>query len=1362
QGPHHASGGLGDVFHARDGELEREVALKRIKPQHAADAEACRRFLEEARITGRLEHPGIVPVYGLGVDEAGQPYYAMRFIQGDTLQQAIAKGAPLRSLLARFVAVCQTLAYAHSRGVIHRDLKPANVILGPFGETLVLDWGLALDLASRGRQPPEEQGGIAGTPQFMSPEQAEGHAPSPSCDVYGLGAILYAILAGEAPIEGRSVREVLDKARRGEFRPPTARRPGVPRALEAVCLKAMALKPEDRYPSAQALADDAQRWLDDEPTLACPEPWTQRAGRWIRKHPALCAVAAVLLLAGLVGGFFVQEARGRASVAEAREEAEKEAAARNLAVALETGKTVLEQAKGFQAFARIAPTRTVGLLESALASVRATLEPVADVPEVRTRRAEILLAASETWLDLGRTGRALEAATEAQALLAGLHEDDPRREGGAALLARAHYRRAFAHHTRGEERAFAADAARALELQRAATATLESELDLVRTLDLLGRYATTRKRLREAGRLLAEARRRLEKLRARHGDAGPIAYQLARTLEAQGTLAYEEWEDDASLAVLLADSYKPALAIMEALVRREPDNAVWLAYRQSLRLETLGLTHYMRDDPSPAAGFFRLAKEQAEQWLAVDPGNAEQQRRRLNATLLAEDVAKGDPVAALGRKLEALDAHLPAMKAMADADPRHLQRQSSYGTALQMKGQALLALIGQGKQPASRFAEARGLLADSLKRADDECSRFPEALAPLGRYRSLSLMLGKIDGDLALIRRGQERWLKAAEARLSDEPGWQRERVGAWTLLGLSGHAEGTPGRLAALETAARLAEEALRLHPRDRQLMEQAAKALEAVSAWHQHGEQPGLARLPGPEMLDPLRRAGEWWRKRLALTPGNARVERHLLDCESQLLSKFASTALEHRAEAMLPAYLDALAAHSRRATPSAAPGAVALFPLTHHLLLAKEAPATARLILAGQARRALLRKARPGWHRSVEDHAAWLGGLALGAASEAEEHWTGRRLLALLREGEAAGWLHAYHRDLRAAASERLAHLRLSPAARGLGSEAARAWRSMDWRALARLEKAGTMARLIDEDAASASALAWPQESFVLLLLDSLLHDPAAARAVVAAASRESLSLAGKDALAKLALALDDLPAARALRPLAAFSPADDPCLDAIALRACADRDVFDERLSHLRRVLGRTATRREPSCFLLFQSLERLAMAARASGRPGEEVRLRWELSRLRSLQPRHAALEGVREARLAAALLLAGDPRRAEARATRAISLLARCRQGEALPALAEAHLARAGARRLMGRAKEALGDADRAGRIDPSPAQQRERARCLHALGRHAEAQAALRRSARRLLFGQDVRLDAARTAEDLGYADLAEGLRAR
>jgi tetratricopeptide (TPR) repeat protein/tRNA A-37 threonylcarbamoyl transferase component Bud32 len=351
------------VYVAEDAELHREVALKRIQAARAQDAGCRRRFLLEAEVTARLEHPGVVPVHGLVEGPDGQPCYAMRFIRGETLQAAIQRfheadrepGRDLgerrlafRELLGRFVAACQTLAYAHSRGILHRDLKPANVMLGPYGETLVVDWGLAkpMDRSEDDRTEDEAlgwltavnagggtaTGQVVGTPAYVSPEQAAGRwrDVGPASDVYSLGATFYCLLTGQPPFGGQAVPHILQQVQRGAFLPPRERARGVPLALEAVCRKAMALRPNDRYATAGELAADVQRWLADEPIPGYREPYLVRAARWVRRHRVLAASAFVLLLtatAGLgVGLYFVNAEKDRTEAARQGEAGQRQLA----------------------------------------------------------------------------------------------------------------------------------------------------------------------------------------------------------------------------------------------------------------------------------------------------------------------------------------------------------------------------------------------------------------------------------------------------------------------------------------------------------------------------------------------------------------------------------------------------------------------------------------------------------------------------------------------------------------------------------------------------------------------------------------------------------------------------------------------------------------------------------------------------------------------------------------------------------------------------------------------------------------------------------------------------------------------------
>ncbi len=353
----HAQGGLGELHLAEDTELHREVALKRIRPRYTADPEASRRFVREAEITAQLQHPGIVPVYGLVWDSACQPWYAMRFVEGQSFQDAIdsfhrtawpSRGSSeyrlaLRELLIRFVAVCQTVAYAHSRGIIHRDLKPQNIMLGQFGETLVVDWGLARPFGEKrpraatneapaAGSPPEtdelatREGAVLGTPAFMSPEQAAGNLDflGPASDIYSLGAILYVLLTGQQPFPADSLSVLLSQVRSGQFPSPSRRNGSVARALECICLKAMALQPESRYHTAQDLAVDVVRWLSDEPVSNYRDPFLVRLRRWERRYqwtmPRIMGLLFVVFTLFWFGMLVLMDSHRQNQLKELREE----------------------------------------------------------------------------------------------------------------------------------------------------------------------------------------------------------------------------------------------------------------------------------------------------------------------------------------------------------------------------------------------------------------------------------------------------------------------------------------------------------------------------------------------------------------------------------------------------------------------------------------------------------------------------------------------------------------------------------------------------------------------------------------------------------------------------------------------------------------------------------------------------------------------------------------------------------------------------------------------------------------------------------------------------------------------------------
>lgn len=354
----HAKGGLGVVFVARDSQINRDVALKQIRLDRKQDLISESKFMLEAEITGQLEHPGIVPVYALGTDADGAPYYAMRFIRGRELKRYIQEfhensdgtsrqfdGVGFRQLLRRFLDVCNAMEYAHSRGILHRDLKPANIMLGNHGETLVVDWGLAkimeatpsqFDVTESAREFPVHvrssgsnsetlYGTFSGTVAYAPPEQLQGHLDQlcPASDVYSLGAILYELLTNQAPISQRpnSIEQVVEWLRDAKI--PSARElsPIVPKGLSVICKRAMAFEIASRFSTANALCLDLERWLADDRVLAfgANEPVSEKAGRLLRRYKSWTVPIAIAILFSIVvasvGAWLINRARIEESIA---------------------------------------------------------------------------------------------------------------------------------------------------------------------------------------------------------------------------------------------------------------------------------------------------------------------------------------------------------------------------------------------------------------------------------------------------------------------------------------------------------------------------------------------------------------------------------------------------------------------------------------------------------------------------------------------------------------------------------------------------------------------------------------------------------------------------------------------------------------------------------------------------------------------------------------------------------------------------------------------------------------------------------------------------------------------------------------
>ncbi len=615
----HARGGLGKVSVALDKELGREVAFKEIREEHADRRPSRQRFQLEAEITGSLEHPGVVPVYSLGQDGTGRPYYAMRFIRGESLQDAIRrfreadadpKRAPgerqlaLRKLLGRFIDVCNTIAYAHSRGVLHRDLKPANIMLGDFGETLVVDWGLAKVLGSpepgsgqpllhpgSGSGSSDTQHGTAlGTPGFISPEQALGKLESlgPASDIYSLGATLYVLLTGKPPFEGPA-DAVLARVPRGDF--PTPRRvdPTVPKPLESICLKAMQLEPVDRYASARAFAEEIEHWLADEPVSAHQETVTARAARWTRRHRAatLAGVAALAVISLISSVAFVAvrhalDSEGQALLAQrsatAAAEHDRQRAERRETMAISAierfEQAVIDNPQLRDDLA-LKPLRTTLLHEPLEFSrnIRRELQAEGD------NRVDALERLADVSFSLGRTSReigdhvdAFAAYRESLAIRERLTAENPNEARYAKNLASTLNNTALMASVLGKRDEALAMFKRAMEIQellvRSTPGAVGPETDLAGTLNNYASELNVTGQVENAQAVYARSVGILETLaRARPEDAN-IGRTLAASLNNLGNVLASTGRLPEALEIL-----KRAHAVSERLYARDPKNA---------------------------------------------------------------------------------------------------------------------------------------------------------------------------------------------------------------------------------------------------------------------------------------------------------------------------------------------------------------------------------------------------------------------------------------------------------------------------------------------------------------------------------------------------------------------------------------------------------------------------------------------------------------------------------------------------------------------------------------------------------------------------------------------------------------------
>ncbi|HYT90916.1 MAG TPA: serine/threonine-protein kinase, partial [Gemmataceae bacterium] len=429
----------GVVYKARQVSLNRIVALKMILAGGHASEEDLTRFQIEGEAVAHLQHPNIVQIYHVGSRD-GRPFFSLEYVDGGSLQNKLSAGPmPMREAARLIAVLARAMHHAHEKKIVHRDLKPANILLTTEGTPKITDFGLAKRLEDTGEQ--TGTGAILGTPTYMAPEQAQGRNKDigPAVDVYALGAILYDLLTGKPPFRGETVLDTLQLVQFVEPVPPRRLQPKVSRDLETICLKCLEKEPSRRYPSAAALADDLERFLNGEPIKARPTPVWERVLKWVKRRPtaaALIGVSAAAVLALMVGGFVVADREHGLRLTAERQEAiakkQKEEAERqrqradgHLQQAFLAGDELLNRASKALANQPRLDTVRRDLLEKARRFYERFFEVEGDTPEVRWQTGLAHLRVGDIQEQFGEYGPALKSYDTSLALLRTLPEAFP-------------------------------------------------------------------------------------------------------------------------------------------------------------------------------------------------------------------------------------------------------------------------------------------------------------------------------------------------------------------------------------------------------------------------------------------------------------------------------------------------------------------------------------------------------------------------------------------------------------------------------------------------------------------------------------------------------------------------------------------------------------------------------------------------------------------------------------------------------------------------------------------------------------------------------------------------------------------------
>jgi serine/threonine-protein kinase len=759
-------GGMAVVYRARQKSLARFVALKLFRAESLNRTDELQRFRHEAEIVAALDHPQIVPVYAVG-ETSGQGFFTMKLMEGGGLDAQLVRFAADPSAAAGLLAsVARAIHHAHQRGILHRDLKPSNILLSGSPDTPpaqyvphVSDFGLAKRL---GKEPDlTRSGAVVGTPAYMAPEQASGSksAITTATDVYGLGAVLYALLSGRAPFCGGSLLDVLARVKEQDPEPLRQINPRVPQDLETICLKCLHKEPHRRYESALEVAEDLDRWLRGEPITARPVGAPERLWRWARRQPVQASLAVALVLTGLVGFglVFWQWRRAETNLAAAntlRLDAENNLATMTvLRQNAETARVNAETARqdalnsknesdtSFQ-LAHQAVREITELLEEdgqleshgldplhrkvllrSQAYFKRFLEYRGQDPTLRRALAQASATLADVIRQTGSLQKALEAYEQAIALSEALRRDDPDGATVNQALAQLHNHIAAVHDVLGHREEALASLKRAGAVLEKALARHPADRALLTaqatTQHNLGTCYTARNRIGEALVCYTEARRGFEKLLKLQPDDAVVQGLLANALNSIAIVQNGTGQFDEAVR-----TFQKAIELSAALTQKYPERRL---AKQGLALElcNLGEALFRHGEPKKALEPLEQARGILDELVRTSPSVTDFHALlgRCHAIRAQVQGALGDPA----RACESLESARVIYRRLVGAHPKVIDyHHKLIDVLIDLAGRR--QHLKQRERTFETYGEARAVAARLVEAHPDE----PDYLGWLG------------------------------------------------------------------------------------------------------------------------------------------------------------------------------------------------------------------------------------------------------------------------------------------------------------------------------------------------------------------------------------------------------------------------------------------------------------------------------------------------------------------------------------------------------------------------------------------------------------------------------------------------------